>query len=390
MIAALAFKNGYVSQREIYDKRYEVGDYDRRSHVHVLAAEREALCHAVARAIASDPEARTISLFDFGYGTGRVTNEYIETYVKQYPAGRDLRVIAYDVSSAGLKKACDRLCSKGFAPDAPMNWDPAATTGYIAGRISKTMSGVTITVVFVHGHEAQHPRVMRALALQANSGRRCMITTSWYSGIGHIPGDRTRRDYFRQLGKLTARRGEMVISVSATGDLIELQPEFAERLKTGQTDGFPINEPGDLVYETEIGQSNFYHVFSTELNDHIRAITGWRQHWWVEGIRYPGEEFGCKPDERTNYRRVLKANRAKGDRTWAAGDYQEFHTVAAFRSAHRPGPFAAATPRPTEKPVRGPAGPVSSQQGPQPVAGDLTLGRLELADRGRPGRRRPE
>ena len=121
----------------------------------------------------------------------------------------------------------------------------------------------------------------------------------------------------------------------ATGDLVELQPEFAERLKTGRTDGFPLRELGDLVYETEIGQSNFYHVFSTELNDHIRAITGWRQHCWVEGIRYPDEEFGCKSDERTNYRRVLKANRAKQDRTWVAADYQEFHTVAAFRSVHR-------------------------------------------------------
>ena len=351
MIAAVGFKNAYVSQREIYDERYDVGDYDRRSHVHVLAAEREALCHAVARAIASDPDARTISLFDFGYGTGRVTNEFIEKFVAKYGAGRDLRVIAYDVSSAGLQKACGRLCSAGFVPDGPMTWNPAATTGYIAGSISKTMSGVTITVVFVHGHEDQHPKVMRALALQANGGRRCLVTTSWYSGIGHIPGNRLRREYFRQLGRLTARRGEMVISVSATGDLTELQPEFAERLKTGQTDGFPLSEPGDLVYETEIGQSNFYHVFSTELNDHIRAITGWGQHWWVEGIRYPDDEFDRRDDERTNYRRVLKANRAKGGRAWAAVDFQEFHTVAAFRSAHRP-ERVAAPPAPADGKAR--------------------------------------
>ena len=58
--------------------------------MHVLAAEREALCRAVERAAASNPGAQTISLFDFGYGTGRVTNEFIESYVKQSPAsGRD-------------------------------------------------------------------------------------------------------------------------------------------------------------------------------------------------------------------------------------------------------------------------------------------------------------
>ena len=337
MVTELGFKNAYVSQRAIYDERYQAGHYDRRSHVHVLAAEREALCRAVERAAASNPGAQTISLFDFGYGTGRVTNEFIESYVKQSPAsGRDLRVVAYDVSSAGLMKAYRAFCSTGFVPDEPMKWNPDAMAGYIAGHVSKTMSGVTITVVFVHGHESQPPTVMRRLAREANGGRKYLVTTSWYSGIGHIPGSRLRRGYFRQLGRLTARRGEMVMSVSATGDLAELQPEFSERLASGMTDGFPIKEPGDLVYETELGQSNFYHVFSTDLNDHMRAITGWRQHWWVEGIRYPDEEFIRKPDERTNYQRVIKANRLKRGRIWTAEDYQEFHTVAAFRSARLP------------------------------------------------------
>ena len=122
------------------------------------------------------------------------------------------------------------------------------------------------------------------------------------------------------------------MTVSSTGDLVELQPEFAERLANGITGGFPIQAPGDLVYETELGQSNFYHVFGTELNDHMRAITGWRQHWWIEGIRYPGEEFPSKEAERANYRRVLKANETKRNRDWTADDYHEFHTVAAFRS----------------------------------------------------------
>ena len=96
-------------------------------------------------------------------------------------------------------------------------------------------------------------------------------------------------------------------------------------------------------------------MFSTELNDHIRAITGWGQHWWVEGIRYPDDEFDRRDDERTNYRRVLKANLAKGGRAWAAVDFQEFHTVAAFRSAHRP-ERVAAPPAPADGKVRPRAG----------------------------------
>jgi hypothetical protein len=356
MVTELGFNNAYVSQRAIYDERYQAGRYDRRSHVRVLAAEREALRRAVERAVASSPRAETISLFDFGYGTGRVTNDFVESYVKQNPgSGRNLRVVAYDVSSAGLIKAYGTFRSKDFVPDEPMKWNPDATVGYIAGHVSKTMAGVTITVVFVHGCEGQPPKFMRRLACKANGGHKYLVTTSWYSGIGHIPGSRLRREYFRRLGQLTDRHGEMVMSVSATGDLDELQPEFAERLANGRTDGFPIKEPGDLVYETELGQSNFYHVFSTDLNDHLRAITGRRQHWWVEGIRYPDEEFARKPDERTNYLRVLQANYLKKDRIWAADDYREFHTVAAFRSARRPQPQkppAQKPPPPKPRPPR--------------------------------------
>jgi SAM-dependent methyltransferase len=337
MVTELTFRNGYASQRAIYDERYEDGRYDRRSAVHVLTAERQALRHATNRALKSKPRTRTISLFDFGYGTGRVTNEFIGSYVNRYSAlGKDLRVVAYDVSSAGLMKAKAVLCSKGFTADGPITWAPEDTAGYIAGGVSKRKAGVTITVVFVHGNEDQHPEVMRRLALEANGGGKYLLTTSWYSGLGHIPGERLRREYFHQLGKLTARRGEMVISVSSTGDLAELQPEFSERLANGITGDFPIQAPGDLVYETELGQSNFYHVFGIELNNNMRAITGWGQHWWVEGIRYPGEEFTSREAERANYRRVLKANESKCDRTWDAVDFQEFHTVAAFRSPLTP------------------------------------------------------
>ena len=333
MVTALTFRNAYVSQRAIYDERYEVGRYDRRSAVHVLTAERQALRHAANRTLKSNPSTRTISLFDFGYGTGRVTNEFIGSHVNRYSKlGKDLRVVAYDVSCAGLMKAKGVLCSKGFTPDGPIAWKPEETAGYIAGRVSKRKAGVMITVVFVHGNEDQHPELMRRLALEANDGRKFLLTTSWYSGLGHIPGEELRREYFRQLGKLTSRRGEIVISVSSTGDLAELWPEFSERPDHGISGGFPIQAPGDVVYETELGQSNFYHVFGTELNDHMRAITGWGQHWWVEGIRYPDEEFTSREAERANYRRVLKANESKRDRTWDAADYREFHTVAAFRS----------------------------------------------------------
>jgi hypothetical protein len=325
--------NAHVSQRSIYDQRYEAGHYDQRSAVRVLTAEREALRHAMDRALRSNRRARRINLFDFGYGTGRVTNEFLGSYASRYAAsGKDLRVVAYDVSSAGLVKAKEALCSEGFTVDGSITWAPDEKTGYIAGSVSKTDAKVTITVIFVHGHEDQHPSVMRRLALMASESEKYHLTTSWYSGLGHIPGERLRREYFRQLGKLTSRRGEMVMSMSATGDLAELQRKFAERLASGTIDGFPIQTPGDVIYETELGQSNFFHVFGTDLNDHMRAITGWRQHWWVEGIRYPDEEFASREAELANYRRVLKANDRRPDRFWNATDYQEFHTVAAFRS----------------------------------------------------------
>jgi hypothetical protein len=192
MVTELRFNNAYASQREIYDERYQAGLYDRRSPVRVLAAERQALCRATSRAVASNPRAKTISLFDFGYGTGRVTNQFIESYAKQHASsGRDLRVVAYDVSSAGMMKACRTFCAKGFAPDKAMSWNPDATAGYIAGSVSKTMPRVTVTIVFVHGHEAQSPEVMRRLALEAN---RLQAEAVWASsgltiGLpGHVVG----------------------------------------------------------------------------------------------------------------------------------------------------------------------------------------------------------
>jgi hypothetical protein len=189
------------------------------------------------------------------------------------------------VSSVGLRKAADHLCETGFEPAGPQSWDPDAVEGYIVGAFRRTEADLSITVVFAHGSERQSPEFMRQLALAANNGDKYLVTTSWYSGLGHIPGDSLRQDYFRALGSLTSPNGEMILCLSAMGDLVEVQPEWARRLETGDTDGYPIERPGDLVYRTELDQPNFYHIFGTELNDYMKSITGGDQHWWVEGIR---------------------------------------------------------------------------------------------------------
>jgi len=93
------------------------------------------------------------------------------------------------------------------------------------------------------------------------------------------------------------------------------------------TDGFPVERPGDLIYRTELGQANFYHIFGTELNDYMGAITAVGQHWWIEGIRYPGEEFEYQEAEQANYCLVRQRNQDKRGRVWDADDYQEFHTL---------------------------------------------------------------
>lgn len=336
MTAESTCNSTHLSQRAIYDERYKAGEYDRRSAVRVLTAEREALSGAAERALKSNTSAPKISLFDFGYGTGRVTNEWIERdgyqLLAQQNEQNELRVVAYDVSSVGLQKAQEVLCQVGYESVGPFSWAPGETTGYIAGSVRKKLPGLTTTVVFVHGCEEESPAAMRKLALSANDGDRYLLTTSWYSGLGHVPGRELRQEYFRQLAQLTSPTGEIVLAVSATGDLAELQPEWSERLARGTTDGFPIEVPGDLVYDTELGQSNFYHVFGTELNDYMKAITVRGQHWWVEGIRWPGDEFDSQDAERRNYLCVRKVSDSKRGRFWHAEDYKEFHTVAAFRS----------------------------------------------------------
>ena len=334
MVTEPARDNVNLSQRSIYDERYAAGLYDTRSAVRVLTAERDALRKAMDRALISNPHAQRMSIFDFGYGTGRVTNELLEGPARQHlVTHRDLRVVAYDVSSAGLRRGQERLLSAGYQSAEPLRWEPEAVHGYIAGAVSKQEAGRSTTVVFVHGCEGESLELMRHLALKANDGDRYLITTSWYSGLGHIPGENLRREYFRQLSELTSPLGEMILCLSATGDLVEVQPEWSKRLATGDTGGFPVEQTGDLVYHTELGQPNFYHVFGTELNEYMKAITAAGQHWWIEGIRYPDEEFGSREAEQANYRCVREANKAKRGRIWDADDYREFHTVAALRSS---------------------------------------------------------
>jgi hypothetical protein len=332
VVTESAGNDANLSQRSIYDERYSVGLYDIRSAVPVLTAERDAMHGAVRRVLTTHSQARQISVFDFGYGTGRVINDWIQHHARAQLPSRDLRVVAYDVSSIGLRQAHGKLCSAGYEPAEQPVWEPRASQGYIAGSVSKREADVSTTVVFVHGCEDQPPSVMRELALAANHGNPYLLTASWYSGLGHIPGEGLRRDYFRQLSELTAPLGEIVLCLSSTGDLVEIQPEWSRRLAVGETNGFPIERPGDLVYRTELGQDNFCHVFDTELNDYMAAITDAGQYWWIEGIRYPDEEFGSQEAEQANYRRVRQANQRKRGRVWDAADYREFHTVAAFRS----------------------------------------------------------
>ncbi len=326
-----------LSQRAIYDQRYAAGQYDRRSAIHVLTAEREALAEAVGRALKSSQDVSTVNLFDFGYGTGRVTNQLARSYPLEYAAaGKDLRIVAYDVSLVGLKKAQEALCAVGFVPDGSLTWQQEDAGGYVCGSIRKEEAGLAVSVVFVHGCEEQRPEVMRQLALRASGGEQYLVTTSWYSGLGHVPGQSLRHEYFRQLGALTSPLGEMVLSVSSTGDLIEIQPEWERRRVDGDVEGFPVEAPGDVVYLTELGQPNFYHVFGTDLQDHMAAITAEGQHWWIRGIRCPDPEFASPADEQSNYWRVHEANESRRGRRWTAADFREFHTVAAFRSPADP------------------------------------------------------
>src|SRR5262249_47715309 len=131
MGSAVVRNNAYL-QRWIYDTRYAKGQYDHRSAVRVLTAEQVALNKAMKRAHKSNLHPEKVSLFDFGYGTGRVTNELAKDYVQYHAAyaqrhggsPKNLQIVAYDVSSVGLKKAQEDLCSIGFQADGQLFWEP--------------------------------------------------------------------------------------------------------------------------------------------------------------------------------------------------------------------------------------------------------------------------
>jgi hypothetical protein len=319
-----------LSQRDLYDERYALGAYDARSGVRVLTAEADSLRLAVQRAASNNPDATEMSVVDFGYGSGRVVNEFIDDYPR-LPCAKPLRVIAYDVASAGLMKASDLLTRSGFEA-GPLEWDPSASEGYIVGSLRRRSRGVELTVVLVHGSENDSPDEVRALLLKANGGERALVTCSWYSALGHISGERRRRDFFMALDGATLRSGELVVSVSSTGDLVEDQEVWGQRLSAGTIGDAPVEVPGDVLYKTELGQTNYFHVFGTDLGEHMAAITEPGQRWWVEGIRFPDEEFATREEEQANYRRVVAFNRRKAGRPWTAADYRRLHTVAAFRS----------------------------------------------------------
>jgi SAM-dependent methyltransferase len=325
-----------VYQRDIYDERYLGSGYDERSAIRVLTAESVALREAVGRALESLSERNVLSVLDFAYGTGRVTNEFAVAYPTGSVEGcHDLRVVAYDVSAVGLKKAATALVKlHGFDVDAPFTFEPDAAEVYVAGSVARLTKGVTVTVVFVHGSEDASPDVVRKVLTAANDDESFAVTTSWYSGIAHIPTAARREEFFRMLGEVTDARGELLVAPSVSGDLVELQAQWLERLKTGDIGDHPIERAGDVIYETELGQQNFYHVFGPDLFDLLQATCGPGQRCWLEAVRMPDEEFSSRAAEADNFRRVRDFNARLGRQPWQPEDYRQVHTALAVRSGH--------------------------------------------------------
>ena len=325
-----------MEQRAIYDERYVGTGYDCRSAVRVLTAEATALRQAAGRALDSLPESDPLSLFDFGYGTGRVTNDFAVSYPTRFRhSGRNLRVIAYDISAVGLHKAAMSLIKEhGFDQAEPLSFENAADAGYVAGSICRLSDGIAVTVVFVHGNEHEGPETVRTLIEKANDGRPTAITTSWYSALAHIPLAAERATFFAMLSTITDARGELLIAPSVTGDLVELQAEWAERLRRGDIGDYPIELPGDVIYETELAQKNFYHIFETDLADLLEANRAPGQQAWLEAIRLPDPEFASVAAEQANFRRVQEFNHRVGRRPWRPEEYRQVHTAVAIRSGH--------------------------------------------------------
>lgn len=322
------------SQQEIYDIRYQQEGYDNRSAVHVLTAEMSAIRGAVDRAAVSNPEADVISLFDFGYGTGRVTRDFALSHPALPGNRKDLLVLAYDVAGMGLAKSAATIKDlHGFRGSVSLrNKTPS---GYIMGDLTRNIDGVNVTFRFIHGNENDPLEAVHRLITEANDGGPVTVTSSWYGSVSHTPGVLERARLFETLGSLTHPRGEMVISVSSTGDLVEDQQHWLEKLRNDDVAGLPIEVPGDVVYETEIpGLSNFYHLFDTDLDESMKlTLTDKDQRYWVEGIRFPDPEFENREAEQENYRKVVEFNEQKAGSLWTPADYAQLHTVAGFRSA---------------------------------------------------------
>jgi hypothetical protein len=319
-----------LSQRAVYDARYEADGYDLRAGVRVLTAEMEALGAALARIVRQRGTCDRIGIFDFGYGTGRVTNEFLLRFLELQPtAANTLHVVAYDVSSEGLRKAADRLADDHYFEGLDdLCWDSASGSTYVVGTLTRKQSAGTLSITFIHGSETDSLDAMVKLAVVYNDGNLFDICTSWYSGIGHVPGETRRSEYFDAFDRLTAAQGEMVIAVSGTGDLVE---HDRTDIRSALIEG-----AGDLIYRTELGQLNYWHVFDTDLAAHVRKIKRDGQFCWIEAIRYPGDEFVDRNAERPNYEDVRALNEHMKDQEWLPQHYALCHTVAAIRSAVAP------------------------------------------------------
>lgn len=321
-----------LSQREIYDRRYAEDGYDTRSVVSVLTAEAVALGSAAERATQANLGAGALSLLDYGYGTGRVTNEFALAYPYSPEAREDLRVTAYDVSRVGLRKAIQRLKLEGFVPEKSEEQTPSCSRKLASLR--KPINNTVVTFNFILGDEEAPPAAVQATLLEANNSEPYTITSSWYGSVSHTAGLLARQSLFKMLGSATAPDGEMVISVSSTGDLQEDQEIWASRLQQGDTQGFPIEMAGDVMYETEIsGLMNYYHLFGIDFMDCMQqTLTHPDQACWVEAVRFPDEEFMTKAEEEANYKKVVRFNESKRGMVWEALDYSKLHTVVGFRS----------------------------------------------------------
>jgi hypothetical protein len=322
------------SQEMIYDERYRRASYDERSSVRVLTAESTALWKAVERAIEVNPH-QSISLLDFGYGTGRVTNEFMLEFHKRYSG--ELSVVAYDVSTVGLRKAADELTGQGFGGGETLDWQQRTGAGHVVGSMRLGSGDAAITVTLVHGSEADDPATVRNLLLSANREQPYLLVTSWYSGLGHIFPSDLRRRFFAALDDLTLPSGEFLVAVAAAGDLQDAQDYSARLLADGAVADLPIESDGDVLYRTELDQENYWHVFSVDLVQLMQSMCADGQQTWIEAIRMPDDEFETVEAEQSNYERVKAFNRRMISTKWSREDYRQVHTVAAIRSAHPSG-----------------------------------------------------